>query len=507
VSGLRRRDLLGQGAGLLIGASTGMRPAHAAPVPPASGPAVLRGTSFLAPQDGAVYSRQSGAPYRRLSVYYNRRLECVRPDIIIRCRSPRAVSQSIRWCRENAVAFAVRSGGHCYEGTSRSNCAVIDIRGLSTIDFDAGRHVVMVGGGAQLGDVYAALAPAAQAVAAGTCPTVGFAGHALAGGLGFLVRQLGLACDNMLSAEIANAEGDLLVADEKSNPNLFWALRGAGQASFGIVTRLAFRTHEVAGMTTYDLQTTTSTQSCARFLSRWQTWIHAAPHSVSSSVFLQKKTAKTILVQLRGVIVGDGTMIRQQLEQISDMSLDRLRPRYARRSFAQTVRWFSEGEDGRPVYEKGKSDIVKRRLDEHDFELLLGELPPGVDAELTALGGAVDRVGPAHTAYAHRAGAHLVVQWGISWDRPEQAPARLRTLARFYSAIRALMSSSAFLNYPDRDVDDPARAYWGANLEKLVALKQKYDPDNVFRHALSVPHRLDENTSNGSTPQPSCGRC
>ena len=111
MSGLRRRDLLGQGASLLLGAATGMRPTSAAQAPPVPSPAVLRGASFLAPEDGDIHRRQDGARYSRLSVYYNRRLECVRPEIIVRCRSPRAVSKSIRWCRENAVEFSVRSGG------------------------------------------------------------------------------------------------------------------------------------------------------------------------------------------------------------------------------------------------------------------------------------------------------------------------------------------------------------------------------------------------------------
>jgi FAD/FMN-containing dehydrogenase len=506
VSGVRRRDLLGQGACLLLGAATGVRPAGATEAPAVSTPAVLRGASFLAPEDGEVYRRQSGAPYDRLSVYYNRRHECVRPEIAIRCRSPRAVSKSIQWCRENAVAFAVRSGGHCYEGTSRSNHAVIDVRGLNAIDFDSVGRTIAVGGGAQLGDVYAAVAPAAQAVAAGTCPTVGVAGHALAGGIGFFVRQFGFACDNMVSAEIATADGEIEVADERSNPDLFWALRGAGQASFGIVTRLAFRTHDVAGITTCDLEATTSPQRCARFLARWQGWIDEAPGSVSSSVFLQRTTAKTIHVQLRCTILGDAAPIRRQLELLAEELRDGPRLRFVERSFAQTVRWFSEGEDGRPVYEKGKSDIVKRRLGEHDFAFMLDRLPPGVDADLTALGGAVDRIGPDRTAFPHRAGSSLVIQWGISWDRPEQERSRLRTLDGFYARMRPLMSASAFLNYADRDIADPARAYWGGNLERLVAVKQKYDPDNLFHHVMSVPLRLDQSTPTGSAPQPSCGQ-
>src|SRR5262249_53664584 len=108
-------------------------------------------------------------------------------------------------------------------------------------------------------------------------------------------------------------------------------------------------------------------------------------------------------------------VIRRELEQIAGELLDRPRPCFLERSFAQTVRWFSEGENGRPVYEKGKSDIVKRKLGESDFGFMLDALPPGVDAELSALGGAVGRVALDRTAFPHRAGSSLVIQWGISW--------------------------------------------------------------------------------------------
>ncbi len=489
---IRRRDLLLGGACLFVGAGTDLRPTRTAAAQAMPSDRGLRLPSFLSPEDGEIYSRRGGRPYDRLSIFYNKRFECVRPQTIIYCRTPRAVGRSIRWCRENSLSFAVRSGGHCYEGTSRSDHVVIDVRGLDTVELDPARHVIKAGGGASLGQGYATVAPAGQAVAGGTCPSIGMAGHALAGGLGFFVRQFGLACDNILSLEIANAHGDIEIADERSNPDLFWALRGAGQSSFGIVTALTFRTHDVGRVTTYELDTTASPQRTARFMSRWQHWLEAAPESVGGSIFLQKQTPRSIALQLRGAILGDDTAIRRDLADMSRQLPGGRRLQFRARGFGETVRWFSAGEDGRPVYEKGKSDIVKRDLGKDGFGLILDRLPPGVDAEITALGGAVARMASEQTAFPHREPASLVIQWGIAWERPEQARARLSTLDDFYAAIRPLMSSSAFLNYADRDLADPARAYWGPNLERLVAVKQRFDPDNVFRHALSVPLRLEK---------------
>lgn len=258
MSGMKRRDVLGRSACLLMGAAIDTAPIIARAVAATSSSAVERFGPPLARGDGEIYARRSGGEYDRLATYYNKRFECVTPEIIVYCRSIRAVAKSIRWCRENAVAFSIRSGGHCYEGSSRSNQVVIDLRGLCKIAFDPRNHAIQVGGGATLGDVYTVLARAAQAIPAGTCPTIGIAGHALAGGLGFLVRQFGLACDNIRSIEIANADGDIDVADEKTNSDLFWALRGAGQASFGVVTKLEFRTHSVPRVTTCEYETTAS---------------------------------------------------------------------------------------------------------------------------------------------------------------------------------------------------------------------------------------------------------
>lgn len=207
---------------------------------------------------------------------------------------------------------------------------------------------------------------------------------------------------------------------------------------------------------------------------------------------MQKKAPEKILVQLRGTILGNESVIRRQLENILRELQEFPRPRFNGRSFRQAVSWFSEGEDGTPVYEKGKSDIVKHALDADAFRFLLDALPVGVDGEITALGGAVDRIAPNQAAFPHRGGANLVIQWGTSWKRPEEARAQLLTLDDFYGKIRPLMSSSAFLNYVDRDIADPARAYWGKNLERLVAVKRKYDPNNVFRHAMSVPTELPD---------------
>jgi hypothetical protein len=104
----------------------------------------------------------------------------------------------------------------------------------------------------------------------------------------------------------------------------------------------------------------------------------------------------------------------------------------------------------------------------------------------------VNDLEPTATAFPHRVDSLLVIQWGVSWKTPGQEISRRKILDDFYARIRPFMSAGAFLNYIDADLPNPARAYWGSNLERLVAVKRKYDPRNVFQHALSIPIRMSE---------------
>jgi hypothetical protein len=342
-----------------------------------------------------------------------------------------------------------------------------------------------------LGSLYEALAPHGAAVPVGTCPGVGIAGHAAAGGMGFLVRQFGLACDNLLSIELVNANGDLVTASETSHGDLFWALRGAGAGSLGVITKLQFKTHQVPWVHTYSCEEAVSQERAAHFLLAWQQWLLTASREVSASVFM-RKSQKRVLVQFKALALGREKGAGFGMERLVRELRGRTKLESVPRTFLQAFRWFSAGEDIVSSYEKAKSDILKEPLSWKGAKYLVSELPPEVDAEFFGLGGAVNDLEPAATAFPHRLDSLLVIQWGVSWKTPGQEMSRRKILDDFYARIRPFMSAGAFLNYIDADLPNPARAYWGSNLERLVAVKRKYDPRNVFRHALSIPIRMPE---------------
>jgi len=225
---------------------------------------------------------------------------------------------------------------------------------------------------------------------------------------------------------------------------------------------------------------------------KWQDWVDKAPKDMSSVVFLRKQPqTRLFFVQVRGLTISQDRLVKRGLTRVTRELNPRVRPVLQKRNFLQTFEWFSGEEDFSPTYEKGKSDIVKAAWNSRQVQFLLNQLPASVDVEITALGGAMHEIPWDQTAFPHRDGSKLLIQWGVSWTRSEQSRRLLNELNDFFVKIRPIMSSAAFLNYADRDLPNPAKAYWGSNLDRLIEVKRKYDPHNIFRHALSVPLQLD----------------
>ncbi|HEY1592622.1 MAG TPA: FAD-binding oxidoreductase, partial [Solirubrobacteraceae bacterium] len=231
-----RRGFLAQAgaAGLVLaGVAQGERLTHAAARragPPIRGRVIRRGA------DG----------FRQAAHVYNERFDGVLPSLIARPLNAADVRTAVNWGVSHHVPLRARSGGHSYAGYStQSGGMVLDLRNMRSVDVDTRHRTVTVGAGAQLIDVYAALAAHGLTIPAGSCPSVGIAGHALGGGMGLAGRQFGLTADNLLSAQIVTADGRLRAASGKSNADLYWALRGGGGGNFGVVTSLRFRAHPV----------------------------------------------------------------------------------------------------------------------------------------------------------------------------------------------------------------------------------------------------------------------
>jgi FAD/FMN-containing dehydrogenase len=429
---------------------------------------------------------------RKYDVSYNKRTQ-IAPRVRVVAGSAAAVGTAIRWAADNGLGFAIRSGGHSYEGLSQSPDLVIDVRGMTAIKLSADRKSVSIGSGASLGSVYKALTPKHLAIPAGSCFPVGVAGHALGGGFGLLGRSFGLACDNILSMEMVDAWGQIRMVSEQENPDLFWALRGGGNGNFGVVTNFNFRTSPVNQVATLRMTWIKTVAQAAKIVQVWQQWLDTLPPSITCTLHLGKASGNgQIEVHLAGMSVQSETRLTVELKRLQGAT-------GPASIFATHTTTFDKAaivfNGGGPAYEsvlmKGKSDFVTETMTEQGILTLLGGLlkaPGEIAVLLDSYGGAINKVASDATAFVHRGTTKYSIQYFMQWDNPAASDTNIAMMRTLYASMRPFVSGGAYVNYCDLDLGDGyARAYWGDNLARLMKIKAQYDPKNVFRHAQSVP--------------------
>lgn len=437
------------------------------------------------PDDGMVLV-PSDAPFAAYNNGYNKRT-LKTPSVRVLCATPGSVITAIQWARNNNVPLAVRSGGHSFEGLSQGAGLIIDTRPMNEINIALDNDTFAAGAGALLGNVYGTLSQVGRSIPAGTCGTVGITGHTMGGGYGMLARPFGLACDSLLSVALVNVEGRILNCSATENTDLFWALRGGGAGSFGIVTKLQYRTHSVERVLTYGFGYKGVRQkTAARFMKQWQQWAPNAPREINSLMKVSRGEGDLVNLRFIGQSIGSEATLRQELSNITAL----LQPENLTikdRTYMESVLAFGGSMADASVYMKGKSDYLKQVMSEEGLSVFLKNIPSGVDAMFDAYGGAISDVQDHETAFAHRAGTVCSIQYYTQWMNPSSGPTKLTTMKTFHDSLRPYMSGSAKFNYCDLDISNYAEAYWGKNLDRLREIKTQHDPENFFRHAQSIP--------------------
>jgi FAD/FMN-containing dehydrogenase len=489
---MKRREFLQTSgvfaANLIVGGSTlAIRKAEAD-----TGLPIAALKAVLDPKKDLVLVSGSGVPPRfDYNASFSKRKQ-ITPQVRVVASSALAVGNTLRWATGNGVSFAIRSGGHSYEGFSQSADLVIDVRGMSAVQLSADKKSVMVGSGASLGTVYAALEPSGRAIPAGTCFPVGVAGHSLGGGFGLLGRAFGLACDSVLSMEVVDASGHILNASAQENPDLFWALRGGGNGSFGVVTKFNFRTSAVNRVAKFAITWTGPAAQAAKVVLAWQDWLDALPPAITCTLHLTKATGGAIKVHIAGLSVDSESKLNAELRRLQKSSGAAETLSTSTLTFARAATIFN---GGGPAYEsvlmKGKSDYIVESLSEQGVSVLLDCLQkaPGEIAVLfDSYGGAINAVASDATAFVHRGKTKYLIQYYAQWESPGATETYLAMIRTLYASMRPHVSGACYVNYCDLDLGEGyPKAYWGDNLARLVKIKAAYDPNNVFRHAQSVP--------------------
>jgi hypothetical protein len=415
----------------------------------------------------------------------------VRPQAVVLCRTPEDVVAAIAFARRSGMELAVRSGGHDFAGRSTGPGMVLDLTPMRSLDVSEG--LATVGPGMRLGDLYAALGQHGVTIPAGCGATVGIGGQALGGGLGLLGRSRGLTSDQMIAAEVVLADGRVVECDEQRHEDLFWALRGAGAQGLGVVTRLTLRTVPEPAATSFHVKW--PYERASALIAAWQEWSPASPDGLAASLLVTVggEAGAEPVVHLFGSMIETETETAALLDEFVSVaggapaSSEHAHMRYGslKSYLAERGPGDQEDEDGHPYM---KSEFFRKPLPAGAVEALVERFVrgrrPGEARKLDFMpwGGAYNRVPADATAFPHREELFLlehsvVVPAGFDAAATEAA----RTwLSDSWDLVHPSGSGGVYANFPDTDLPDEHRAYWGGNLERVRRVKKKYDPEGVF---------------------------
>jgi FAD/FMN-containing dehydrogenase len=433
------------------------------------------------------------------------RLEELLPQAVVRCAAPGDVAETVTFARARGLPFALRSGGHSFADFGTTDGLLIDLAGMDSVALEG--TAVTVGPGTRISVLADRLAAHDRVVPCGWCPTVAV-GSVLGGGYGMLGRHYGLGCDQMLAAQVVLADGRIAWVDREREPDLFWALRGAGWGSFAAVTALVLRTYPVPRVTTFVHRC--RWRDAVRVIDAWQHWAPDAPDEVNAELVLQAgEPGAEPRVTLFGAVAGRAGDARPLVEDLiaradpdEDLGeLTELSARVAARH--HTYAGLPVPDRVPPAPPAGqrlrlravKSEFFDRPLPLAAVRALAGTFVADPasgqyrELELVPWRGAYRRVSPEATAFVHRTPRFMIGHHGIvpgAATDGERIAVRA-WVERSWRTVHPWASGGVYPNYPDRDLAGWARAYYGANLERLMRVKDRYDPDDVFRFAQSVP--------------------
>lgn len=390
------------------------------------------------------------------------RFRDVRPRAVVRVASAEDVARTFGFAREAGVRVVPRGGGHCFAGRSSTEGIVVDLGLLRSISVQPNGFAT-IGAGARLGEVYDGLAEHGRTLPAGCGAGVGIAGLTLGGGLGLLGRRYGLTCDRLVAARVVLADGRIVECAEDREPELFWALRGAGGGQFGVVTSLVFDTVPAPEATRFTM--TWPRAGAGEIIAAWQEWAPDAPDEVSANLTVTGDQVTLFGAAVNGLAVGsfERTVFPRGTTDLETLPWPDLK------------RSLSGPEPDGPAY--STSELFQRSLPAEAIARLLDAQTPGGELHFTALGGAYNRVPEEATAFAHR-GERFMVEH-VSGADPGWA-------RRSREIVHPWGSGRVYPNFPDPELANAAEAYHGGNLARLREVKRRYDPDRLFHFHQSL---------------------
>jgi FAD/FMN-containing dehydrogenase len=425
-----------------------------------------------------------------------------RPAVIARCASTDDVVAAVRFGAENDLPIAVRSGGHSVAGMSICDEGIlVDLGGLKRIDVDPATRTARAGGGVLWGEFDAATQEHGLHTPGGRVTTTGVGGFTTGGGYGWTSSKHGLTCDNLISAEVVLADGRVVTASQEENADLFWGIRG-GSGNFGVVTDFEFQLHELgpivlAGLALWPLE------RASEVFRGWRDYVDAAPDELSTACvmitappedFVPDRLKGQVAVGMAAMYVGDpeaGAGVVQPLKDLGpEVDLIQPMPYTAFQAILDP-----SAPPGMRNYWRGE---YMSRLPDEAIDTFVAHAPDVAAAGMPLsqmiifrIGQGVTAISDDATAFSHRDADYLFHPISV-WENPADDGRVIAANRAFADAMRPFGTGAAYLNFTP-ETDRIRDAYGDAKYERLVALKDKYDPDNLFRGNQNIkPSRATE---------------
>lgn len=411
------------------------------------------------------------------------------PLVFVFAQCTEDVTNAIRWARENCVPIRSRSGRHALDKNLSvvKDGLVIDVSSMDKAWLDHEKQVVTVQTGAHVGPLVKWLAQEGFMAPFGDSPTVGIGGITMGGGIGLLMRSIGLVCDNLIGLEMVDYQGCVIQADEDRNADLLWASRGGGGGNFGVNTEYTFQVRRAPDCATV-FELIWPWNQLEAVLAAWQAWAPFTEDRLGS--YLEIFSEVNGLVHTKGLFLGTKKELACLLEPLTDTGTPTV--------FIETLPYPEVIEyliPAEPI--PGRSDQSNKFSSAFAHQLLPCEAiatirrfleeATGTEANFWFInwGGAVSSIAPEETAFYWRY-AKFYLEWTATWTEDADARRNIASVERTRRQLSPFVEGS-YINVPDEFIENSGTVYYGANFARLREVKEKYDPENVFNFPQSIP--------------------
>ena len=416
------------------------------------------------------------------------------PLMIVLPITDKQISKALKFSRKYNIQISLRGGRHCAEWFSLTSGMVIDQGQRKLVIVDEKRKTMIVQPGVLIGPTIEELWNKYRLfVPSGLCSSVALNGLVLGGGVGFSQRKYGLTCDSLLEANIILADGKQVVANNYKNKDLFWALRGAGNGNFGIVTSLKFQLYPVDNVTAIELVFPFS--SLKKVWRVFQKFACNAPRELTLELNLATSSTTEKREPKLSIIGQSYSSVKTTKKILSPLlALCPTEQKIESMTYPDAARFFGAQLSRLPFYKNKNAFINTLRWPSKAIEMVgkffsSPDTPPNSVLEFDAMGGAIEDVSPTDTAFVARKQKYWMLLQ-TNWSEEKFAEKQITWITELYNLLSPYFSDLAYVNQPDSTIKNYLTTYYGENLPRLMDIKTVVDPNNVFNFEQSIPPNI-----------------